>query len=56
MLGCAETVVDGEVVGPHAPQPAKLLTEAFVRNLLNRNPGGKIWTFGENLLTHDEDS
>jgi signal transduction histidine kinase/CheY-like chemotaxis protein len=55
VLGCAETVADGEVAGPDAPQPVKLLTESFVRKLLNRNPGGKIWTFGENLLTHDED-
>jgi signal transduction histidine kinase/CheY-like chemotaxis protein len=55
VLGCAETVVDDHVVDPSAHQPAKMLTESFVRRLLNRHPGGRIWTFGENLLTHDED-
>jgi signal transduction histidine kinase/CheY-like chemotaxis protein len=55
VLGCAEAVVNGESTGPHDPQSAKLLTESFVRKLLNRNPSGKIWTFGENLLTQDED-
>jgi signal transduction histidine kinase/CheY-like chemotaxis protein len=55
VLGCAETVVDGEPIGPHEPESAKLLTESFVRKLLNSNPNGKIWTFGEDLLTQDED-
>lgn len=55
VLGCAETVVNGKVVGPQVVQSAKMLTESFVRRLLNRNTVGKIWTFGENLLTHDED-
>lgn len=55
VLGCAETVANDELVEPSDHQPAKLLTESFVRKLLNRHPSGKIWTFGENLLTHDED-
>lgn len=57
ILGCSEAVARGPVVGNEAHQrkPAKMLTETFMRRLLNRNPKGKIWTFGENLLTHDED-
>ncbi|GAB7333770.1 hypothetical protein MBLNU13_g05294t1 [Cladosporium sp. NU13] len=55
VLGCAETVTNDELVEPNDHQPVKLLTESFVRRLLNRHPRGKIWTFGENLLTHDED-
>ena len=55
VLGCAEVVKDGETGGKQNQHPAKMLTESFVRRLLNRNPNGKIWTFGENLLTHDED-
>lgn len=55
VLGCAEVVTDGKVGGPQVDQPAKMLTESFVRKLLKRNPGGKIWTFGENLVTQDED-
>ena len=55
VLGCAESVATGEDVRLRDRQSAKLLTESFVRKLLNRNPGGKIWTFGENFLTHDED-
>jgi signal transduction histidine kinase/CheY-like chemotaxis protein len=55
VLGCAEVVVNGEIARPQVHQPAKMLTESFVRRLLNRNASGKIWTFGEDLLTHDED-
>jgi signal transduction histidine kinase/CheY-like chemotaxis protein len=57
VLGCAEAFVDGKAVssGVDEIQPAKSLTESFIRRLLNRHPSGKIWTFGENLLTHSED-
>ena len=55
VLGCAETVANGEVAQPPGHQSAKLLTNSFVRKLLSRNPGGKIWTFGEDLATHDDD-
>jgi signal transduction histidine kinase/CheY-like chemotaxis protein len=57
VLGCAEALVDGKAVSAGADeiQPAKSLTENFIRRLLNRHPSGKIWTFGENLLTHSED-
>lgn len=54
ILGCAESLTNGPA-DPAARKPAKMLTEAFVRRLIYRNPGGKIWTFGEDLLTHDED-
>lgn len=55
VLGCAETVTNGEAVRPQGYQSTKLLTDPFVRKLLSRNPSGKIWTFGEDLITHDED-
>jgi signal transduction histidine kinase/CheY-like chemotaxis protein len=55
VLGCAETVANGEAVRPHSYWSAKLLTGSFVRKLLSRNPGGKIWTFGEDLATQDDD-
>lgn len=54
ILGCAESLKNGSADAA-ARKPAKMLTEAFVRRLMTRNPGGKIWTFGEDLTTHDED-
>jgi signal transduction histidine kinase/CheY-like chemotaxis protein len=57
VFGCAEALVDGKAVSTSLGgiQPAKSLTESFIRRLLNRHPSGKIWTFGENLMTHSED-
>jgi signal transduction histidine kinase/CheY-like chemotaxis protein len=57
VLGCAEVVADGEVneVQAYRNQHAKVLTETFVRRLLKRNPNGKIWSFGEDFVTHSED-
>lgn len=55
VLGCAELVKNGEQLRAHVDQPAKMLTESSLRKILNRNPIGKIWTFGENLLTQDQD-
>jgi signal transduction histidine kinase/CheY-like chemotaxis protein len=57
VLGCAEALVDGKAASTRIEetQPAKSLTDNFIRRLLNRHPRGKIWTFGENLLTHSED-
>lgn len=55
VLGCSEAVETGEIGAKQTQEPAKMLTDSFVRRLLNHNPNGKIWTFGESLVTHDED-
>ena len=55
VLGCAQTINRNQVdLEQHAP--AKKLTGSFLRNLMRRNPHGKVWTFGEDMKTHSEDA
>jgi len=54
ILGCAENLLSSHNVNK-SDQPAKILTETFIRRLMHRNPKGKIWSFGEDLTMHSDD-
>jgi len=54
VLGCAENV-SSHPSKAKPDQPAKVLTETFIRRLMHRNPTGKIWTFGEDLTINTDD-
>lgn len=52
--GCAQTVRTIEI--PQEPaQPAKTLTQSFIRGLMRRNPKGRVWTFGHDFATYSDD-
>lgn len=57
VLGCAQTVQNdpGYPAGTRPHKPAKKLTETFIRNLMRRNPKGRIWTYNEAFVPYSED-
>jgi signal transduction histidine kinase/AmiR/NasT family two-component response regulator len=55
VLGCAMSVRGGEGVEPEI-QPAKKMTETFLRTILHRYPRGKIWTFDRSGTAFDDES
>jgi signal transduction histidine kinase/CheY-like chemotaxis protein len=55
VLGCAMSVRDGESVDIEI-QPAKKMTETFLRTILRRYPRGKIWTFDRSGTAFDNES
>ncbi|CAI6333385.1 unnamed protein product [Periconia digitata] len=56
VLGCAQMLQEGRSDrGLPKDRPPQKLTESFLRQLMRRNPNGRIWTFDENLKIHMED-
>lgn len=53
ILGCAQTI---RIATDEKHAHAKKLSETFLRNIMHRNPNGKIWTFDETGKEHSEDA